>query len=1292
VSIVNEKYHNVFPTISYLSDEVILAQAWKKTQLYIRKHNSYADVLELDCSTIDLKDSLEQWSTELTNGEYKTNTMRLVLAPKNRAWYFEEEIEFSKPTFSSWGPLPDKTTGNTEQRLRPLAHLKIKDQTVATAAMLCLADAIETIQGPSDESDFFKAQNQKVYSYGNRLLCNWETQSNNKKLAKFGWGNSQCYRQYYEDYKTFLKRPRDICQHYASIATPGKSLYIVSLDLKEFYDHINVSILQDELKQLYFNEYIGKYTKLNAEIDEMEFWGNLKNILSWSWAESDIEESRTLNIKLPNGIPQGLVAGGFFSNAYLIGFDQSLGSFLGNEIQSANNNSFILRDYCRYVDDIRIVIELSNQKTTGQVKEIAENWVEKILISHQMKMGVVIEEGIKLNKGKTKVLPYNQLSPRNHISSVMNNLQGMISGTPDQESMIQVIGGLDGLLQLSNQLEIDKPIITNSLELSRITTPHLDVRDDTLKRFVATRLVRSLRLRRSMTDLEEIITESDTTLDNITAGKMLDHEFETAARKLVACWASNPSLSSLLRAAFELYPDSTILAPVIDALNTKLQEVDLIDPLLKKEKKVAEFVAADLLRAAATTIGYQKQSVYPVSASILEFREELRVFAIDLLTIKQNSPWYVKQQAILFLCSIGDHSLEIENYDQELENYLLLHESILFKTKNKNKDKNQLAISLVAQQIISNSKKFVSWFISWMNFLDSSSQKQALLTLFMNRPDLMQDVVESKRFRTAKWIDIIPREVAQTVGVLSSDMSLLDGEHDVSLFRIIKGVSNPFKQENAILLLAKAILIEKDAERKLKEGATVSDITVSSKNWENIQNPLKGKLKVEFEDNIQSSELYKSPPWVLPGNEWMYSFGRILRSCLTGEYDFTARLFLIRENLAPYRGLRSTWYTRRFGLFNHSGGLASDSSLISPWVSELLSRLLQWPGVMEWSGKVEGLDQILNTGDLLRIIEKRLKKQKDIYGHLSNTPFYIFPAPTNLSLEVEKLQVAVVQPLLPRFSDFNVKDPTHWTPSFRAVHRNHIASICNLVNSHLKSKRSATKTVSNNYTKKYKDVDLIIFPELTVHQDDIDLLRGLSDATKANIFAGLTFVQSENLKGPINQALWLLRQERNSGREFITVYQGKKHMTKHEKVMQIQSNRPYQIIIEFGSEEQRKIRIAGAICYDATDLALVADLRDVSDVFVIAAMNQDIQTFDNMVAALHYHMYQPVILANSGEFGGSTVQAPFTKHARQIAHVHGNNQIAVSVFEVDAAIFKSASLVPSPPEVKAPPAGYKGRF
>ncbi|MFS2204706.1 hypothetical protein ACCD11_09120, partial [Variovorax sp. Varisp36] len=47
------------------------------------------------------------------------------------------------------------------------------------------------------------------------------------------------------------------------------------------------------------------------------------------------------------------------------------------------------------------------------------------------------------------------------------------------------------------------------------------------------------------------------------------------------------------------------------------------------------------------------------------------------------------------------------------------------------------------------------------------------------------------------------------------------------------------------------------------------------------------------------------------------------------------------------------------------------------------------------------------------------------------------------------------------------------------------------------------------------------------------------------------------------------------------------------------------------------------------------------------------------------HMYQHVLIANIGEFGGSTAQAPFdSEHRRLIAHSHGSDQIAFSVFDV----------------------------
>ena len=182
------------------------------------------------------------------------------------------------------------------------------------------------------------------------------------------------------------------------------------------------------------------------------------------------------------------------------------------------------------------------------------------------------------------------------------------------------------------------------------------------------------------------------------------------------------------------------------------------------------------------------------------------------------------------------------------------------------------------------------------------------------------------------------------------------------------------------------------------------------------------------------------------------------------------------------------------------------------------------------------------------------------------------------------------------------------------------------------------------------------------------------------------------LNKPINRAVWLLRQSLHTGRQIVKVFQGKQHPTTWERKNGVQGHRPYQVVIQFQLANGKQVNLTGAICYDATDLRLAADLREISDGFVIAALNLDVGTFDTMTSALQYHMFQPVILANTGQYGGSTAQAPYKEpYHRLIAHTHGNNQAAVSLFEIDLLAFKEGKSTAPAKELKTPPAGYKGR-
>jgi hypothetical protein len=161
---------------------------------------------------------------------------------------------------------------------------------------------------------------------------------------------------------------------------------------------------------------------------------------------------------------------------------------------------------------------------------------------------------------------------------------------------------------------------------------------------------------------------------------------------------------------------------------------------------------------------------------------------------------------------------------------------------------------------------------------------------------------------------------------------------------------------------------------------------------------------------------------------------------------------------------------------------------------------------------------------------------------------------------------------------------------------------------------------------------------------------------------------------------------------------------KHETKMKIAPSRSHQRIVVLHDRRTRAShRVTASICYDATDLRIASDLREYTDAWIVPALNQDVPTFDNMVSALHYHMYQHIILVNNGEYGGTVAQAPYREHFhKNIAAVHGIEQLTVTFAEVDLAAFNSdlsglALDAASPASrgqsmrVKYPPAGWRGR-
>lgn len=1313
MSIIKPKYRFLAPKVKYLTDTVVLAQAWKKTHHYVRRHNWYADGLELDITMANLEQCLEDWAAAINNESFKTNVMRLVPAPKNARWefkpppqvmpakLFETSLNIDdfgpEPAFGDWAPCEPRSHGakadDIAQKLRPLAHLTIRDQTLATAVMMCLAEAVETAQGnPVSKDNSFS-----TVSFGNRLQCRWINSSETER-AEFSWGNKSSYRKYFQDYRSFLARPRKACAEAASSLSRGQDLYVVSLDIKSFFDQIDTKALIGELKRIE-SEHCQTFALPEENRSSSAFWKRIAQVLDWRWHSADQELADVIHegeTELKLGLPQGLMASGFFANAYMIGFDAAMKKLLGSAIDEGKTLTLI--DYCRYVDDLRLVVvapRLFSEASQEVILKQLEEFVTQQLSAHCKRIGANQYQQLQLSQNKREITAYRAATTTGSLSNLMEMLNAELSGPFDFESLTQAAGGLEGLLWMAEQIDAAEPVHSR-LKLSAIAAPPSEVRDDTLKRFVASRLAQSLRQRLAMTAPGCMDGDDELLKELVAEGRAIAHEFEATARKLIKCWAENPSLALLLRTGLDLFPHPRLLLPVLEALSVKLfanSSYDSPDDL--RQIHAAEYVAADLLRAGSQETGFRPTEEYPDGVDIAGYREELAAFAQRLVIERDGTPWYLLQQATLYLTVIGDFSLNASLLmdTDELRHHKMLTQVMRYEPLPNGALLSALPVALVAQQIAPNPRRFGRWVQDELQRkIDDSQQRAAIAMIAMNRPDLLVHVLFSRSRSASEWREYAPPAMRERP---KKSLFLLakQGTSPINLFAVMQSPDNPFQQENGLLLLAKAILQKDGVVELLSNGLAVTDIQVACRDWSRIHSLPKedGFLDVKLDQpEADPCYLYKRPNWVADDKDWLYALGRILRAAMTGEPDFTTRRYVLTEEATRYRGLVSSWSSRRIGLLNSAQGLMNEPSPISPWLSSLMSCLLQWPGI-DISASVATLAMNSKTpGEIARIVEARITEQRALYGPRSDTPIYAIPLDESATLQDRSMRIAVVQPMRPLLSDFDLKDPTHWTSAILAQHRKHLAEVCRLASQSLRTWHSAKP--SGGAKDSSSVVDVVLFPELSVHPEHVFLLRRLADELKASIFAGLTFIESASHSAPINQGLWLLRSETaEHGRRFQYIWQGKKHPTEIERKMGVKSYRPHITLVEFPIGEKTATRIAAAICYDATDLELAADLRDRSDIFMVAALNKDVQTFDNMVSALNFHMYQPVVLANSGEFGGSTAQAPLPKHERLITHLHGNNQVGVSVFEIDPTPFKSPKVGKAPKELRTSPAGYSGR-
>lgn len=1247
-----------------LRQEYVLVQAWKKAHDYVRTNNWYGDVLDLALSNVRLPSTIKSIEHELQNTHnLKSQQARLVLAPKSTPW----EV-------SAKGWQPKK---NEKQRLRPLAHVSIRDQVIATAFLMCIADKLETSQG-NPEWDFATCRRKGMVSYGHRLL----TDQVDDRLH-YRWGNAVYYRGYFQDYKSFINRPYQVIEE---VFSSSQDWVIVSADLSQFYDRVRPSQLYAKTVKL-----------LNGEATK-EFLDAFKGFFYWNWHQDDVDDAlkyaQNAEPLIIEGfdklaLPQGLAASGFFANLFLVDFDKAVVGSIGKSI----GRSWQIVDYCRYVDDLRLVLRLSSETPVDQIQKEITQALQGI--------ATISAPGVLLNERKTSLLSGRNASSRIVVlAESMKAIQTRVSGTIDLAGGRETLAMLEGLFAHEPE---ESPATEETKDKDPFFNAFHDVKDETIARFSANRFRKTYRLTRSLAPSEVPKHMEPYALTQET----LDKRAAYFAQRLIWRWLKDPSNIRLLRVSLDLFPNPEAAKRIISLLKPHLEGKSR-----KDKRKVVEYCAAEVFKSAASEIGMRvDQSQRPDAANPMEVQKIVSELAKYVIEGRERFPWYVIQQALLLLAVTGDN-VDISckaNSPPEWKHYLLLHQTLrgLFP----------FGAPEQAVQFIAVASNFSSDRGIYMENIAKAIQACSNNNFDKNMFFRIL-IAEDQDLASQIWHAMDTNEKTKWCSIfasceLISDNALPDNKNDLpisvktySVAQVAQSSMNPFRQEYLALRFLEKLLT---SENFLNHGVlTPWDVSISA-NWtELLQNS--GKF-IDSEFTIKPNNIpagfpvpsYDLPEWINTKDRWRYQYGQLLRALIIGNLDYTCNGTNDKDKSLSgfYRHYSSHWYRRRYGLYNGRSGLGPDWLPVSGWLVSLLSRLLAWPGFNLGDDETE-LGRQLEKKTVLKAVRKRIRDLRELYGKASDT--LVIPiefgmnsfqnsGPTKLG-NGRFLRVAIVQTVLPTVEMIK-NDMVHPSHHLKKELRQHLSATMATVHSMLLLRESHRPMDGR--------LDLLVLPELAVGVEDVTpVLIPFIQQHRCIIFAGLTYHQPFGLASPsfVNSALWLLPIENSTGGlQVIRVEQGKAHLAPEEREFQrygLKGWRPCQFVLllkESGVKDKRPWAITGSICYDATDLSLASDLKNRTDTWVVAAKNRDVGLFDSMIGSLHYHMYQHVILCNSGEFGGSTVQAPFyDRHQRTITHHHGNDQVAISFFELDLDTYKRARRTKSNKkrgELKSPPAAYK---
>lgn len=872
--------------------------------------------------------------------------------------------------------------------------------------------------------------------------------------------------------------------------------------------------------------------------------------------------------------------------------------------------------------------------------------------------------GQQLHHEKTMLLEVNFSENFNLIAEQIKELKFRTSGPMDEHNAWEVLKLNKNIWEQTGE---NKNIPVLHFGDIKIEPKPLDVKQETLERFSAYNWHKVYRTLALLLPAKEGNGDLANFFDYPCSRETLDYMTDDFCQKVFFRWLNDPSKIRILRISLDICPNVDYLKIILE----------LLCDLIKQEgiaRTYAFYILSELYRAGAVETGFvHLKEQIPNRYNIEEYRQCLLDRIPQILAAHKKIPWYLANQIALFcfMFSSKDNCLEeiLPHCDPI---YNQCYSYFYPKQLNSINMEFDLAPLIIAYRI--------------------KKDKDILAAHAQLLSKVLQEETSPKRNQLATFIDDI--DLCNVLGNFSdlhkgmkSKIHLQAGVK-IPLADIVQAANNPFVSEVSIIRLGRALcqFFKNKPNISQRRYYVLNQLCVTAKNWENINNPCKSvPLTITTRRDFRNTEnfLFVPEKWEDHDFSKLSQVGKLLRASILGEQEYS---LMRRKSLSIYQfndsgngpsrywGIRSSWLKRHYGLFFDRVVLGGTHVPISPWVTQLFSSILAWPGA--WSDEQF---ENLQFDELEGIFTDRLNELKKYYGKASGTP--IIPVDIDLKNftsddNIEKLNVALVQNIFPTKETLQT-DHTLIDPCNRRIAHSHLSDLLQML---LK-----TFKTHSSLTAKSKSINLIVFPELAIQESDLLVLERFADKMNSIIFCGMIFHRHpEDNDKTVNTGMWIIPQRKDDRRSFIRLLQGKQHLTEDEIAWGITSYRPVQWLIRGFADNELQWTMSASICYDATDIKLSADLRDIVDCYIVSAFNKDIGVFDTMAEAMRYHMFNHTVITNSGYYGGSTIQAPYAKsYERILVHTHGKMQATIALKTLSLKDFDERN-----DNTKTPPAGY----